>query len=190
MIICGPPDDWCDPPSDLIICGPPEWCDHPSDVITWPMGPAHTMRLLEKRCGTTHVDDDSYCLCANQTVSLPGGRWCEGWPTEPWSERRPGNGLLGQIGTAQRRRRERSPVVTCCHCMGELGQEHEDPEQPLPITHGRPEGWRVCSQCVSIILRHDDWRRTWRYSCTRGGSQHAQAPLLLTTAAAATTLVN
>ena len=23
--------------------------------------------LLEKRCGTTHVDDDSYCLCANQT---------------------------------------------------------------------------------------------------------------------------
>ena len=37
MIICGPPDDWCDPPSDLIICGPPEWCDHPSDVITWPI---------------------------------------------------------------------------------------------------------------------------------------------------------
>ena len=39
-------------PSDVIIRGPPDWCDHPSDVITWPMDPTHTMRLLEKRCGT------------------------------------------------------------------------------------------------------------------------------------------
>ena len=65
VIIRGPPD-WCDHPSDVIT----DWCDHPSDVITWPMDPTHTMRLLEKMCGTTHattthathVDDYSYCL--------------------------------------------------------------------------------------------------------------------------------
>ena len=71
---------------------------------------------------------------------------------------------------------ERVQLVTCCHCMGELGEEHEDPEQPLPITHGRPEGWRLCSQCVITMIRHGDGMRTWRHSCTRGGSQHAQTP--------------
>ena len=73
---------------------------------------------------------------------------------------------------------ERVRLVTCCHCMGELGQEHEDPEQPLPITHGRPEGWRLCSQCVITMIRHGNGMRTWRHSCTRGGSQHAQTALV------------
>ena len=73
---------------------------------------------------------------------------------------------------------ERVRLVTCCHCMGELGQEHEDPEQPLPITHGRPEGWRLCSQCVITMITHGDGMRTWRHSCTRGGSQHAQTALV------------
>jgi len=68
---------------------------------------------------------------------------------------------------------ERPLQATCCRCLGVLGQEHISPEQPLPISCGRPEGWTACDQCRFNLVRLKGGRFFWRHSCTRDTSQHS-----------------
>ena len=69
------------------------------------------------------------------------------------------------------RGQERSRLVTCCFCMHIVGDEHINPERPLPISDGRPEGWLHCDQCVLFARRHNNGALRWHHYCPRHGRQ-------------------
>ena len=56
-------------------------------------------------------------------------------------------------------------LATCCICMGTLGTEHDNPEKPESISHGRPEGWTTCSSCTFTRVDLGGGRFYWQHSC-------------------------
>ena len=60
---------------------------------------------------------------------------------------------------------ERPLLATCCICMGTLGTEHDNPERPESISHGRPEGWTTCSSCTFTRVDLGGGRFYWQHSC-------------------------
>ena len=60
---------------------------------------------------------------------------------------------------------ERPLLATCCICMGTLGTEHDNPERPASISHGRPEGWTTCSSCTFTRVDLGGGRFYWQHSC-------------------------
>lgn len=65
-------------------------------------------------------------------------------------------------------------AAQCCHCRGELDQEHYAPEHPLPIIPGRPVGWITCARCRLTYSHGDNGARIQHHSCpsqNRGGNR-------------------
>ena len=60
---------------------------------------------------------------------------------------------------------ERALRATCCICMGILGTEHDNPERPESISHGRPEGWTTCSSCTFTRVDLGGGCFYWQHSC-------------------------
>ena len=68
---------------------------------------------------------------------------------------------------------ERTWDVVCCFCLGQLGEEHNEPEQPLAIhPEARPEGWVLCSQCTIAWETLRDGSHTWVHQCPRCDTWH------------------
>ena len=53
----------------------------------------------------------------------------------------------------------------CCTCRAQPNPEHQNPEQPLTIAPGRPEGWRPCPRCRLDIIILDDGSRVLQSYC-------------------------
>ena len=69
---------------------------------------------------------------------------------------------------------ESTREVYCCRCRGGIGFLHlEDQERPLPISQGRPEGWRLCTRCATTIETCTGGRRIYRHGSDRTGVQRA-----------------
>ena len=67
--------------------------------------------------------------------------------------------------------------VQCCQCRGQLDQEHEAPEHPLPIIPGRPVGWMTCPHCRLSYGTLDNGARIQHHSCNsqnREGQNRSQ----------------
>ena len=60
---------------------------------------------------------------------------------------------------------ERAWDIVCCFCLGQLGEEHDEPEQPLAIHPARPEGWTMCDECVVTYETLRDGSRQWVHRC-------------------------
>ena len=68
--------------------------------------------------------------------------------------------------------RERRWEVECCRCRGVVDEEHQNPEQPLPIASHRPCGWLLCPWCTPTIRTLPNGSRLIEYWCNRHHHEH------------------
>ena len=100
-----------------------------------------------------HVRASDYCyICGREPLC----RSCATfeWPASTDVRWAILTGRAHEAAEAGRTRRtvagvERAWDALCCFCLGQLGENHFNPQQPHPINpDARPEGWVFCSQCT------------------------------------------
>ena len=113
---------------------------------------------------------NQYCgICGRQPLcgSCPHGMWWQvGFPMRDFRwERLTAAAAASTTGPRTAATGEVRIGVQCCQCRGQLDQEHEAPEHPLPIIPGRPVGWTTCPHYRSSYSTLEDGAIIRHHSC-------------------------
>ena len=125
---------------------------------------------MEQNTGMGSAVSNQYCgICGRQPLcgSCSHGMWWQvGFPMRDFRwERLTAAAAASTTGPRTAATGEIRIGVQCCQCRGQLDQEHEAPEHPLPIIPGRPVGWMTCPHCRLSYGTLDNGARIQHHSC-------------------------